>query len=617
VGTHTRPSTAPTRFFPVISAPLYEVETDGTPLPPPQRVARWIVQLGNRPLTFWQRYLSWKLEAAAQVGRMLHFHRLALAAELEGLPVRADFFWNELHSALRALWKSPAVWDGALETAARESGAAADCGQIALKCCLVNELFIETHLALFHGHLKDIASPSSRHRAFVHLDWIEQYLPFAELSEEKLRNLLGPLRERHIKAFVEAGQWTAALDLVRRLLQRFPEDFHFQGLVAELEFSRTMTDLKESESRSEVVLDLQPFKTGIARMEAILQAYPFHTDAFDYLGTLHRFHAIQLANKGLLSEALLAVEKALIYKPHPETEQTRTQLSQMMQQLQAEMNELTARIQSSPGATLNAKGAEMQRQAREGFHSARSYHNSKEAESVARDRDDAIALSLWCQIGIKKPADRWQERAALLMQGLAWIIDQRPPGPVQAAELWSRVAVSTDELRSLDSARVTKFLESRLFGTQAPSVLQGAVLVPKERDSRSRNEPFTYWLFSRQGLRLKLQAVAAIVCMIVAMGMTVRDASNRGRRETAWQQLLQSWERRDDLAVLKACEAFFKTSPPPGEDGSRQGRVLEHYRESIVRWVARQDGPLDSEAQTHLYHFRNATQNSTMEGERP
>jgi hypothetical protein len=166
-------------------------------------------------------------------------------------------------------------------------------------------------------------------------------------------------------------------------------------------------------------------------------------------------------------------------------------------------------------------------------------------------------------------------------------------------------------LVELDTTLIHAFLKRKLFGNEQEQIAPGnsalsadlSVLTPRFNKRKPGREPFLLWLFSCQNIRLKIQAVIASVLVLTAGMVTIQDLSIRSARNLAYEQIQDAELQQDILGVVEGAEKFLDQTPLSGED-ERDQQVREIYSSALVRWLARQNNPLDEKAQVHLERYQ-------------
>ena len=406
-----RPDGPTQRFFPPISPNLYDLAEEPADLTPDQQVARNLLALGKKDFSRWERFFGWKLDPQGQIGRLFLHHRMALEAELSGCWRRAHLFWDYVHIELKKLQKDDAVWEG-LVAVTKQPGVTILGEPVALRQRLVDEVFIDTHCALYNGRIQPDEQLSPDDRAFAHLAYLENLLEFSGISLDDKIALLGPAKETQIRVFEESGKWEQAIQVCASLASKFPEWERYQNKLAELVFSKTLAELTNGESEPENLEDAKRLERGVQRLENFRLDYPYNVKVFELLGYLHYLQGIKLGNGKRVAEALVEVEKALIYNPYLEKgQETAKQLTEMMQNLQVQMEDLEREMKYQSDKVLSAEGKLLRSQARKGFKQLYDYHESEELKMTVNAVRLAHGRQIWRDIGLPELSDGWEERA--------------------------------------------------------------------------------------------------------------------------------------------------------------------------------------------------------------
>ncbi len=607
------PPTEPARprIFPHITPDLYRTLEGANAHAPDERAARRLLALANRPLTIWQRYLDWKLTAGERLARALGLHKQALEAELAARYERADFFWRQLQHEFKAFTDKDELWAEALKAAQPEAGAAVMSELNSARARLVDEVFVDTHWAFYRSYAPTDQPLTPQSRALVHFDYLAAFVAHAGLTEAQAAELLREPAEALAALGRETKQWQPAETACELLLQHCPGAVEYQQKLADIYFGRTISQIKNGTSDADYKRDAAAYLKGIERTEQLRRRYPDCAVLYEYLGHLYHLRAIKLANAGSVALALQECEKARAhYPPLTEAEQTKDELIKLMRDLQERVRELVAQVSRTPNARLNAKGMQMRTEANTGFDLINKYIDSDEQKQTIEAYYRARDRRVWERTGLAAPADRWAERARLLVEALGYVMSNPPADRFALGQTWAQVAASHPDLAALDPAPVTTFLYRQLYtdGAEPPvqpqPVRASAALAPATMAKATRGgEPFGYWLFSRQNLRIKAQAAIAVLLLLLAGGLIVRNAYARRVRDTAFDQVVAANARHEHLRVIEGAEQFLAHPALGGKDG-REARVLSLYNEALVRWVAQQPGKLSEDALAHVSRYR-------------
>jgi hypothetical protein len=297
-----------------------------------------------------------------------------------------------------------------------------------------------------------------------------------------------------------------------------------------------------------------------------------------------------------------------------------------------------------PNTILTEKGKRLLAEAKKGFEPINAYIESAEVKATMYAFKVAQAISVWRAIGLAEPEAEtntgspavmrttngqelptesttdWSRQALLLLDALNGIGNNPPRSPWDLAAAWEGVVAQKPELAELDRGLIYAFLDRKLFRSTEEPVASKTPVPPLEpprllsvsAKPKGGAEPFVPWLFSRQDIRIKVQAVVASVLVLTAVGLARRDASIRSARDAAYQQILKAEQEQNYIEVVEGAEKFFKHTPLSGRDG-RDRQVKTLYTEALVRWFAQQEDQLNDKAQKHLDHYR-AVMSSAEQG---
>jgi hypothetical protein len=127
------------------------------------------------------------------------------------------------------------------------------------------------------------------------------------------------LKDR-IAACKSAGRWDSAITYATELLRRYPHEDEFVALKANLLFERAVEKLSKADSESAYERNALSLKQPIADLEQYCTQYSDRGLIYELIAHLKHIRAVNLANAGLPSDALLSNEEALAYWPLDEAE---------------------------------------------------------------------------------------------------------------------------------------------------------------------------------------------------------------------------------------------------------------------------------------------------------
>jgi hypothetical protein len=609
-----RSTEAPPRVFPPVGPDLYDLIGNGSALSPDQRVAVDVLCLANRDLPALQRLSGWGLDGTDQLGRLLHLHKLALEAELAGRWRQADFFWDAVHDRLSALADQTSVWQQVVETLSNRPRVVVLNEPRQLCRRLVHEVFVDLHCAFYNGYLQAGPAATSQHRAFAHVDRILGLVEIAPLPTEDLQTVLAPALESRITLCEEEQHWDRAVDLCAALLAHLPQVEETQDRLAGLYLASTLSNVKKAKSRRTHLKNAQRLREGIIRLDRMCGEYPRCAVIYEALGHLHHQRAISQANGGEMVEAVLSAQKAVAYHPGlKQARETRDALVKAMLQLQVQVKALQERVARQPRARLTPEGSRLVGEAHRGFGPSERFLKM-DAPQITAAVNTANGTRLWRAIGLPEPLDRPDDRSRALLVGMSQVMAQPPSDPEGVALAWSRVTKGDENLADLDPGPICGYLSERLFEGQPAAVPKPAtapratpqqppVMAGTVSQRQPSSEPFAFWLFSSKDRRIKLQAVAAILLVLLVGFLAIRDLSVRAARSAAFTRIVAAAEREDALGIIQGAEAFFSNRPLSGVDG-RDQQVIDLYTEAFVRWFVGLDSAPDTDAEAHVDRYQ-------------
>jgi hypothetical protein len=554
-------------------------------------------------LTWIQRVAGWRLSPRGRLARLFLFHREAVAAEQTGNWKAADFYFIEILSQLKVTNAESDVWDSLIEIYPPQ-GARSD--RKGFYSRVIDEIFLDTHCAFYNAYsrLNPSQKQDPKSRQFVHLEFATQLLELSQAPEEVRLAIVGCGLRDQMDAHARSEQWDNAVSSAAKLVNAFPNNHDFVQLSADVQFARALKILSKGDSETIQESNARSLERSVAGLEQLLNRYPDSAPLYHSLAELHRIRAINLANAGLASDALLANQKALTYWPLEAAQRDRLQLEELLKNEISQVGEMLKQVAQRPNAYLNARGLRLKRQADAGFAPANNYVKSEEAKALSTKSYEARTLDIWKRVGLAPPPNRWVERAGKLVDAMVVVQQATQNAPETIERTWSQVTRGDKDLAEIDGKLVFEFMTERAPADSSPKVDESVVRVlPVLSISRGKgSEPISYWAFSHQDTFLKVQAASAILLVLLAIVFTFRQHVRERARGDAWAQIENTTLAGDDLGTVTACESFFSTSPAASDARARRARDL--YRAALVRWFGRLPVDLDSTALAHVERFR-------------
>jgi hypothetical protein len=577
------------RLFPPVGPALY-ASSNEEHLSPDQRAARQVLDLAAAPCRGRMRY-GWWLTPSARLQRLLHFHRAALHADLDGKPGRAAACWAEVVRELRALPEASPAWAELAARLGQDQGVAVLNDPAQLRRRLIDEVLIDSLCGLFNGQVEGQEELRPQNRAPELAAGLEMLLPHCGLDADTRRQL----HERAVLACVagleKARQWDRAIALAQRLMATYPDRLSYQERVSDLIFSKAMAGATKTDSEALSLQQAAALAWAGGRLEAFRVRHPYCADCYDSLSALHYLRAVKLANAGRLSEALLAVEEALTYRPDSnDVLDTRTQLEQMMRSVQRQMHEATSRLGNYYAGygrrvttTLSAKGLELQREADAGFGPRDRYRRRQPITALVRPRQIARGRRLWERIGLAAPADNWDDRAARLDEGVALLLARKPETNMDLLLGWTVLQAERPELRlaEFDLGKVYEFFSRDHSEPDRP---EGAPVLVTPPPRAPDFGPFDLWLVRPRDLGFKATVTACLLLLVGGLLLFRQAAHGRHERDEAFAELKKAASRFDDQAAVAAADRFVAA---PFAAGDARLKTVRQVRAAAPGWPDR------------------------------
>ncbi len=578
-------STSGPRVFPSVEDILTGSSTSSSD--PPQRLLHAATTLHP-----FRVRSGWGVQESEKVACAVAIHRLAALAEERGKWARADYLWNLRDEHVARL--SNEQWAASARSCAFNGGPAQ------WRRLIITELMLDTHCAFYNAYVAAGVA-----RADAHLPPIDA-ISAHELSKEERSELLGPAREARIQERRRAGDLDGAISVARQRLEDQSQDWKLEREYTALVFERATAGLKANEPVGDG--HVAALDTGIVTLTEALRACPRMAEAYDALASLHRLRAVQLANAGRLSTALLHIAKAQSYHADlPGLVDEEDTISEMMRNLQTQMRDVKEKLSANPDLVLSPEGQRLRHEAEAGFSHLTGYKGTPKDLQIRAQAANARAFRLWRVAGLLDPPDRWAERAQALLRAVAATFANGPADPASLEEAWREACVGEADLSDVPFEAVLKLVadspqpdqpqtEAAEISEQIPVV---RVTTMKKRSAR---EPFIFWVFTRRDPLLKLAMGAALVAAVAAAGLTAKNAVDEYRRESAWTQVITAAGKGDDQQVVDATQRFL--SMRSSTDDVHVEEALELYEAALVRWLAKLKAPLDADALQRLEEYR-------------
>jgi len=542
--------------------------------------------------------------------------REGLRAELEGRWRRADFFWDEAKRTLDRLDRTKTGVPGALkllvESVSSEHGLPPD----AIAARIIDEIFIDTHAAIYNGRVKRAGELPGDDRAFYHVDRIKMLLPRSQMSPTERAAFLRPIRRAQFELFKQNKGWKEAARVAQEMLEAEPDDRGAQDRFIDAVAYGAIATFSNDNSKAGNRREAAALQVALRKLDAMRPKMPLNEDIYGAMCQLHNMCAIRLANSQQLSQALLSVQKALTIQPNfEEAERNRTQLLQMMNNLQSSVKQLEEEVRRRPNTKLSAQGLAMQRESRAGFGPLNQFTQSKEATELGQAAEAARNVGFWRRLGLAAPADRWPNRAESLLSALAEVLTLQPKDRRGIEEAWKTVVRDNPDLSDIEDEKVIQFLVYRLLGGTWEAAKPVEISDPPEPSdppllsiacmSKQRGgAPFGFWIYSGEDRGMKLRWAVVTVLVATALALGFWESTQRTRRDHAFAALRQANMNQDVSGVLTAAERFLTAHSFASDP--REPEVISAYQRAIVDWFTGLQKVTDAD-QTAIARFRTLT----------
>lgn len=512
------------QFFPPLTPDLYALPAENSPF----------LQLATTRLSPLKMALGTGLTPIGQLTRLMMFHKKAFLAELAGEWKRADFYFDKCHQLLKEVSGEEDAW-GQFKQKFRLDG---DIGQ--LKQQTISEIFIETHLAFFRSSEKDENLPEAeRQRSFYHLECA--YLLAVHFQDLIQDEIVLDIYAQLFRRLYGRGEKNRVL----KLIQQGKSGKRFNAFLTASERDIVFTSALEELTPKDANKNVDILKKAASHINLMHPELPDDLEWYNQLGLLYVRLAVQQANAGNLSDALLSVEKAGVYNPDlPGLPQLKIQLNDMMANLQAQMARVKRQL--SYNQHLTGEGQRLMNEANRGFKPVEQFLNSEQPQDILSARKRATFNTSHSFLQREKPV-------------------------------------------------------TILFSSSMPA------LPVKATGKQKADTPLIFWLFSSKGWLAKTAAIAAVVVLGLTIFYTVRENQRLDRRNYYYSAIQQAIQQGKPFADLSGQVARFMNNRPAFGADQRTGQILDWYEKAFTNWFLQAENIDTPEAEKELRLFTSLT----------
>ena len=577
-----RPMSTQVRFFPAVDELLDGGSGD----------AAKILALAESPFHFFPSRSSLK-----RLGGALWCHREGLRAELENRWELAAFFWSESYSRFASLAKQAEGLTGIVADLLKNMFQESSLDAVEVSRCLIEEVFIDTHVAFFNGRLGQKEPLPADDRAFCHFEQIKTLIAYSDMGDRQKAALLSAGYAASAESLRSAKRWKEGAGAAKQWYQMDPENVVAQDTYIGMVAQAAIHALPKDDSVPANSSAARVLKDAISELNELRGQAPYNNDLYEALADLHFLLAVRIANSGQISQALVHIQKALTIRPSfTNADESRTRLVEMMKDLQATVKKLEEEIGRRPGAVFNEKGRAMQQESSAGFGPMNAFISSSEAATIGKFSFAARNRALWRRIGLPEQEDDWDEQAAALLEGLSAVAASGPTDRIMITAAWKRVAGERADLATFDATKIENFLANQLLNEPLPSAArviaedpsvetEPPVLVAKGETAKGDGIPFPGWFYSKRDLGLKWRFGLAVPACAAVMVLGWHEFQQRGQRDHAFAAFSQASAEQNQSGVIAAAESFL--SAHPFAKDPRESAVFAGYEQAIVKWFDR------------------------------
>lgn len=566
--------------------------------------ARWIetqkpsypilqpLSVDSEPLPRWKEWTGLNLRPEQAITRFFRLVNAAIVSESKAEFRRADFLWRLAH---RICPKLISIRGLGIDKANEPD------------VSLTKEVLINAHLAAFDAWQKS-GVQQGKGRLQVHLRYLCKLVLLVTVSKEEEEALLGQRLFDAMTRAIDVKNWREMEDNGQELVKRFPQRFIYVKTLADGYAEQCVADFREGKDESIARKNAETVNEAIVQIERIRRLAPHCRHLYDLLGEFSSSRAVQLANAGLLSEAMLCSQRAQRYNPFSEEiRQLCQELSKALKTLQEQMERAVANL--GYREQLNAKGQQLLKQAREGFAPANRFNESDHAKEIEKNGMIARAYWLWRWIGLGSKMPN-PELLLRVHEAVGNVFSAAAGTPARIKELWLQQVNECPELGAVNGSAVLAFLRARIDGKDISGPAEDPIPAPLApignlqvgvAGRRQKLEPFGLWIFAGE-LRLLKIATAFLICwMVILAGLAVRDANHRSTRLKSYETMRTAMLNQDYEMTMQQAAHFLDTTV--FAEDAREPEVRRSYAEALVRWAANQSVPPSSD-DIHLRDYR-------------
>ena len=557
------------RYFPEVSLNLYNTERG-------QIQNTTIEELFSfKDLQGWRKkIIGFGLKEKEPLVRVFFLHDRALKAELEAEYVRADFFFEKTYRTFSKL---------------RSETLLEITGDSKIRTRIINELFIDLHLAFFKGIYISFPENSSNKRGDKHLKYVDQLITF--LPESYAKQTIRQLGKFRLSILQAEGKLKPALQFTRKLNKAFPNDYSIEYKSVEILSASILNNLDNN-------TDLNEKKIGdaIIRLEKFRASRPLFKVLYTTLGECYLLLMSLQAEKQKYPHALLSLKKGYIYNPslvnfEENWDSLTTKMELLISQKTPEvLDKLDSRKRSlRPNDSIILENYKLN------YSFVNNFADSGEEAKLIEQKElaDLWELCLFLTVPTNHVIKDWKIVGHSLKEAFRKAVKIQPQNETEAIErfLEELKHQNFDQLE-ISEENTGRLIMSELKKTPTRPILEKAYsfdwipyqLTPKYKAMKKSSEPLLYWWFSRKNFFSKIFLSFSVVLFISILARIPRQSYAKEKRDIAYEAVKVAIDQGKDLhEITPYIEQFLKYPPPFGTD-DRLELLKDYYEKEFASW---------------------------------
>lgn len=585
-----------------------------------------ILQLGEAPVRAKGAWRFKNLAPEQQMGRLLYFRARAMEAELRGYWPRADFFWRQALSVLATLFPSQEPWQTVRALAAKADPVLSAQSWEDFREGFVRDVFWDTLCALYNGYITQKSEPPADSRAFTHL---ASLLNVQKLSNDCLglaANTVLPALLAQIAAELRDSNPDRALQLAKKATAEFPDEKAAWDCRLHVIQTRLFGKLSKGENALDIAKDLPLLDSAVTELEQLTESNPYCTTVYDTAADVLHVRSIRLAQSNRIGDALADNRRVFACSPqHESATKNREQLLELLQNMREGLEKVRRQIAAQPGTGLNAQGLQLQSQVERAVSLLKTNDATAVEKRTIVQRRLAQARAVWIRLGVPTPRDRWDERATTLYNAMLEVANASPTDSMALRDKWRAAVLQAPLLEGVSEDKVVTYLCTVLeLSTPTPaSVAAEQERSPDAAGTRLRplieglpamglanGPPFSFWLFSPEERRLKIQVACAAALLLITLGVQTLDGHRSATRARLLGRLNGALTSGQPTAVMDAAQSYL-AAPAPLRGDPSETEVRGVYLQALKRQLATHAGVPDADSNKYLRRFGQLVGNRT------